>query len=110
MEVNRHQLYNKYKRDQDAKRFYNSKAWEVVRTLALNRDYYLCQECMKNKSIVVYDVVHHIKSRKDYPELALTLENLISLCHACHNKIESEGEIRDRGINIIETEDNPEII
>lgn len=110
MQLNRHKLYNKYKRDQEAKRFYNSKAWNKTRTLALIRDYYLCQMCLRNKLIVVYDVVHHIKSLKDYPELALTLENLISLCHACHNKVESEGGIRDRGINIIEPEDNPEII
>ena len=32
------------------------------------------------------DMVHHIKERTEYPELALTLENLISLCNACHNK------------------------
>ncbi len=32
------------------------------------------------------DMVHHIKERSEYPELALTLDNLISLCNACHNK------------------------
>ncbi|WP_368652379.1 HNH endonuclease [Ornithinibacillus sp. 4-3] len=108
--MNRHQLYNKYKRDQEAKKFYNSKAWEICRTNVLIRDYYLCQECLKNKLIVVYDVVHHIKSRLEYPELALTEDNLICLCHACHNRIENAVETKEKGIKLIEMGANPEII
>jgi 5-methylcytosine-specific restriction endonuclease McrA len=31
-------------------------------------------------------MVHHIKPLSDYPDLALVLENLLSLCNSCHNK------------------------
>lgn len=109
--MDRHRLYNKYKRDQETKRFYNSKAWEVCRTNVLIRDYYLCQECLKDKRIKIYDVVHHIKPLRDYPELSLVESNLISLCHACHNRIESknEQEIENKDINLIEEKGNEEI-
>ena len=32
-------------------------------------------------------MVHHIKPLEDYPELALELDNLISLCNDCHEQI-----------------------
>lgn len=31
--------------------------------------------------------VHHIKELKDHPELALDDDNLISLCHKCHDRV-----------------------
>jgi hypothetical protein len=31
--------------------------------------------------------VHHIKELKDYPEERLDDDNLISLCHECHDKV-----------------------
>lgn len=107
--MDRHQLYNKYKRDREAKRFYNSKAWNVCRTNVLIRDYYLCQECLEDKLIRVYDVVHHIKPLKDYPELSLVEDNLISLCHACHNMIENKQEKENKNINLVEEKGNQEI-
>lgn len=108
--MNRHQLYNKYKRDKDAQRFYNSKAWNETRTIALIRDYYLCQECLKNKIIKAYNVVHHIVPLKESTELSLDIDNLISLCHECHNRVENEGNTRELNINVIEIEGNAEII
>jgi len=76
----------------------------------LRRDYYLCQECLENKVIKAYDVVHHIKPLKDYSKLSLTESNLVSLCHACHSVEESKTEIKERNINVVELESNPEII
>lgn len=81
-----HKQYDKYRRNKEAKKFYDSKAWRDCRKLALIRDNYLCQECLKYDSITPADMVHHIKERTDHPELALTLDNLVSLCNACHNK------------------------
>lgn len=107
--LNTQQLYNKYGRNKKAKQFYNSKAWEVCRTQALRRDYYLCQHCLANKVIRVYDAVHHIKPMLLYPELSLVLDNLISLCHSCHKKAESNADIKDRDINVIEVEVNQAI-
>ena len=31
------------------------------------------------------DEVHHIKELREYPELALDDDNLVSLCAKCHN-------------------------
>jgi 5-methylcytosine-specific restriction protein A len=84
--MNNHQYYDKYKRDQTSKAFYNSKAWEKCRLLILQRDNHLCQECLKQNKITPADMVHHIKELRDHPELALDEDNLESLCNTCHNK------------------------
>lgn len=99
--MNRHQQYNKYKRDRESQRFYNSGAWEEARTLALIRDYYLCCRCLGDKVIRVYNVVHHIVPLKENKELSLDIDNLMSLCHACHNKIESEGKTRELNADVV---------
>lgn len=66
--------------------FYLSKTWEITRSVVLRRDHYECQKCKDKGKVTKATCVHHIKHLKDYPELALTLENLISLCDACHNE------------------------
>ncbi len=66
------------------KRFYASAAWIRLRDYKLQCDP-LCQErdCRE-----VASHVHHVKPRKQFPELALDLDNLKSLCQSCHNKQE----------------------
>lgn len=81
-----HQIYDKYKRNKKAKKFYDSDPWQKCRLLALQRDYYLCQSCLRNKLITFANIVHHIKPLEDYPELALVLNNLETICLECHNK------------------------
>lgn len=82
--------YNRYKRDQETQKFYDGRAWRRTREQIMMRDNGMCQHCLKENKIIHADVVHHIKYFKDYPELALDIKNLISLCHACHNKIHSK--------------------
>jgi 5-methylcytosine-specific restriction enzyme A len=106
MKMNRHRFYDKYKRDPEARKFYKSKAWEKCRKIALQRDEFLCQSCLKNGNYTPADMVHHIKERKDYPELALDLDNLESLCNPCHNQMHSitssnEQKTKVRRINVI---------
>lgn len=62
-------------------RFYDTKEWRAVRAVVLIRNP-LCVECGK-----AAELVDHIKpiSGADDP-LALDLENLQSMCHACHNR------------------------
>lgn len=91
-----------YKTLEQKKKFYNSAAWtgkNGIRHQALKRDNYECQECKKlgdihldseknegeRKSIELN--VHHIKEVEDYPELALQLENTVTLCLYHHNVV-----------------------
>ena len=72
--------------------FYKSGPWRALRLQALQRDHYICQDCLAAKARgeilrpKTAIIVHHILPRKDYPELELDLDNVISLCDACHNK------------------------
>lgn len=72
--------------------FYKSKKWRRARAQALERDHYICQDCMaaKRRGAKIRPrsatVVHHIKSVEERPDLKLELDNLISLCAECHNK------------------------
>ena len=72
--------------------FYTSAAWRAVREQALLRDHYICQKCLKKAEMGKLftphpaTMVHHIKPRQLFPELELELDNLGSLCDACHNE------------------------
>ena len=72
--------------------FYKSAAWRKLRRTALQRDLYMCQDCLaaKRRGEMVRPrdavVVHHIVPVTERPDLMMDLDNLISLCDACHNK------------------------
>lgn len=75
--------------------FYRITPWQALRTQVLRRDAYTCQACKRNgKPFVVARIVHHIKDRHTYPELAMAEENLESLCRACHNKLHPEKSFK----------------
>lgn len=67
--------------------FYHSKAWEKLRLIALDRDNYLCQSCLKDNKITDAKIVHHITYVDHDFSKALDLDNLVSVCQDCHNKI-----------------------
>ena len=86
--------------DKEVKQFYNSKKWELKRMSIIKRDCYECQDCRErlrnaavkgiqlkgeDRKIRRAEQVHHIKELKEYPELGLEDDNLISLCIQCHN-------------------------
>lgn len=72
--------------------FYHSRAWKRIRQQALSRDRGMCQDCMAKLRAGVSvkprraEMVHHIIPLEERPDLALRLDNLISLCNQCHNK------------------------
>lgn len=70
--------------------FYNSRGWKRKRAAILRRDGYLCRNCKRYGRTRPAQTVHHIKHLDEYPELALTDSNLISLCNACHNEAHPE--------------------
>ncbi|WP_239255406.1 HNH endonuclease [Listeria ilorinensis] len=74
-------------------RFYKSGPWKRVRQDVLERDNYECQECKRSGRVttkvtteLVKLDVDHIKDLEHYPELALDLDNLETLCQVCHNR------------------------
>ncbi len=69
---------------------YTSAKWKRVRLRVLRRDGYMCRECRKYGKAVEATVVHHKKHADEYPELVYDMDNLISLCHACHEKAHPE--------------------
>ena len=64
--------------------FYCRAAWRKTRKMVLQRDHYLCQHCLAEGRVTPATEVHHIKKLEDYPDLALDLSNLVSLCWTCH--------------------------
>lgn len=83
-EAERQKHYDKYRRDQKSKSFYDSVEWRKVRQVVLIRDNYLCQDCLDNNKITPYDVVDHIIPIRVDWSLRLELTNLRPLCYSCH--------------------------
>lgn len=77
-------------------RFYKSKDWMKVREDVLIRDNNECQMCKAQGRVSLAQCVHHKKHLKDYPMLALDINNLQSLCNACHNSIHPEKQFKQR--------------
>lgn len=79
-------------------KFYNSTDWEIIREEALKRDKRKCQFFCGNWNDGVHfpehiklinaDTVHHIIPIKQRPDLALDINNLVSLSFEAHEIIE----------------------
>ncbi len=65
--------------------FYHTTEWKRKRKDILKRDHNECTRCRQFGEYTKAITVHHIKHLKDVPELALTDENLTSLCKDCHD-------------------------
>lgn len=76
--------YNKNIRSQENQAFYESRAWRILRRQKL-RQMPLCEICYMAGRIHKATIVDHITEIKD-GGAALDIENLQSVCHACHNK------------------------
>lgn len=72
--------------------FYGMTIWKKIREDVKQRDHYECQRCNYNKRLTTHikpnDLhVHHICELEKFPQLALNMNNLITVCHDCHNEI-----------------------
>ncbi|QHM79009.1 hypothetical protein DBK22_00846 [Bacillus velezensis] len=70
--------YNKNSRNKTTTSFYKSTAWKRTRQLALIRDNYLCQHCLKDHCFTPADMVHHIVEVKQDWSKRLDMKNLES--------------------------------
>lgn len=77
-------------------RLYTTPEWKEKRKQILKRDNYECQRCtgkykaggpLKRIQLTRANTVHHKTEMKDDPTLMLDDDNLISLCHSCHDII-----------------------
>lgn len=98
---------NKTKKMNGKDKVLNTRAWkDKKRPSIINRDGGICQRCLIKFGIVNSEQleVHHIKSRKDYPELAWEDSNLITLCKQCNlelgttNKLDFNWEYKENEI------------
>lgn len=59
-------------------------AWRRLATLALQRDMYLCQDCLDQGIHTTATEVDHVLPVDTHPHLRLNLDNCRSSCHPCH--------------------------
>lgn len=78
--------------------FYQSPRWRKARKMVLIRDHYLCQECKRRGLVVKGNTVHHIIERKIDPSKEYDLDNLETVCPACHNKVHPEKSGGERKV------------
>lgn len=69
--------------------FYDSMDWKTLSSIIKSKYNGLCLMCLlKYEHIIPSDVTHHIiPIREDYSK-RLEEDNLIPLCHRCHNNID----------------------
>lgn len=80
--------------------FYHSSAWRTLRLMALDRDNYLCQMCLKESKFKPAEIVHHIIYVTEDFSKALELDNLMCVCSSCHNKIHANDNQENKKRNI----------
>lgn len=66
-----------------------SSNWDKVRLIKLRQDP-LCEDCLKVNSVTPAKLVHHDKTVRERPDLTYNMDNLVSLCEACHGKRHSK--------------------
>lgn len=68
--------------------FYWSSPWRKIKPIILQRDNQECQVCKDSGGVTLTKlIVHHIKPLEYYPDLGLDEDNLLTVCHSCHNSI-----------------------
>ena len=82
--------YNDNVRDCDMQKFYISTAWRTLRRLKLSQSP-VCEECFKRKRVSEAVIADHILPAREYPSRRLDIDNLQSLCRACHNRKHGGG-------------------
>ncbi|MCM3628793.1 HNH endonuclease [Paenibacillus glycanilyticus] len=104
---------SKYKTPEQKRRFYDSPSWRSLRRVIVERDNFECQQCKRNGLVVIdtneYSetakrkkiqlVVHHIRELERYPELALEISNLETICVACHEKEHKRMPMKNEKVN-----------
>jgi 5-methylcytosine-specific restriction endonuclease McrA len=79
--------------------------WNKLRKQVLVEDKYLCQRCLFKYNLANSKELqaHHIKSRKNYPDLVFERSNIITLCKTCNLQLGTSDkldfELRQRNLS-----------
>lgn len=74
--------------------FYVSGPWKRLRQEVLDEQNKECQMCKSKGKYKRATTVHHINHVKEFPWLALTKSNLMSVCNECHNILHPEKLVK----------------
>ena len=83
----RNRFYDQHLRDPEAKKFYDSAAWQRARQTKLASEP-VCERCRR---VFAQHVHHRIPLSRCTPEQRVEQANLMSVCAPCHNAIEAEA-------------------
>lgn len=76
-------------------KFYNTRQWRRVRTLVMEKNNYICEQC-GSPATIVHHIEHLNDSNLNDPYITLDEANLMAVCHECHNFIHyNRGLIED---------------
>lgn len=71
--------------------FYKTAEWKTCRKQYLDRVDHLCERCREKGLYVPARFVHHkihLNSKNVHdPNISLSFNNLLAVCHECHNEI-----------------------
>lgn len=71
--------------------FYKSPQWKTCRAQYLDKSNHLCERCLAKGLYVPARFVHHKihlnGSNYRDPKVSLNFDNLLAVCHECHNEI-----------------------
>lgn len=87
-QYDRLRMTNKFTRNY--RLFYQSKAWKELRGIKLENNP-LCEYCLKQDKTTLATDIHHIDDVFNHWNERLSLDNLVSLCKPCHEKIHKLG-------------------
>ena len=62
--------------------YYHTAEWNRLRAHVIQRDYQQCVACTSTHRLAVHHIIARNQGGADSPE------NLVTLCHHCHNRIE----------------------
>jgi 5-methylcytosine-specific restriction protein A len=83
--------YNKYERDPELNKWYNSRAWRKCRAAFLAENP-LCAHCLKKGRTTPSFIADHIIPLKQDFNDPFNWANLQALCRSCHNTKTFGGE------------------
>ena len=96
MQKHRHRTGEKEIAKDYASDFYHSTAWKKCRKSFISEriaiDGGLCQKCKQKPGYIVHHRIHITPGNINDYEVTLNHDNLVWLCHVCHNAVHDQGE------------------